>query len=152
MIYVISTTKYVKVGYTSNLEKRLKQYDTHNPDYTIYKTIKKGTAQHELELHNLLKEYKYQGEWFHLNEEVLQIIDNYKLTAIIPRKPGKDVAVELYAELDHVHTLYMLKAIKAKLAAKLNTDLKSINYAISKLKKQGLLEVLSRGVYRVVRK
>jgi hypothetical protein len=39
MLYLIKSSKYLKIGYTDNLIDRLKQYDTHNPDYELISTL-----------------------------------------------------------------------------------------------------------------
>jgi len=38
MLYLIKSTEYLKIGYTDNLDSRLKQYDTHNPNYELLGT------------------------------------------------------------------------------------------------------------------
>lgn len=58
--------KYIKIGRTKNLEKRIKQLQTGNPfDLTFYKTIFIDNYK-EIEV-NLHKKYKHKnkrGEWF----------------------------------------------------------------------------------------
>ncbi len=38
MLYLIKSTKYLKIEFTDNLNNRLKQYDTCNPEYELLGT------------------------------------------------------------------------------------------------------------------
>ena len=57
MLYLIQSSNFLKIGYTSNLENRKKDYKTHNPDFKILAT-RKGTKKDESYLHKLLHKYK----------------------------------------------------------------------------------------------
>ena len=66
MIYLIKDEKrngtYFKVGYTSNLAKRMKQYHTHNADIVLLETIEtKAKTKHQLEtaIHEELTQMGY---------------------------------------------------------------------------------------------
>lgn len=72
MVYVLAdpTNKSVKVGLTSNLQARLRQYRTHNP--TDLQTIATRTfpsasaaARAEAYLLKELKPFHIRGEWHH---------------------------------------------------------------------------------------
>lgn len=68
LTYLIQQGNYLKIGYTSNLKNRLKQYDTHNMYYKLLYVI---NGNCEKELHEMFKEYHYKKEWFHKNKEIL---------------------------------------------------------------------------------
>lgn len=55
MLYLIKSNKFLKIGYTSNIDNRIKQYKTHNPDIKILSIIE-GTREDEKKLHELCKE------------------------------------------------------------------------------------------------
>ncbi len=54
MLYLIKSNNYLKIGFCKNLENRLKQYNTHNPDYTVI-AVRDGTASDEYFLHKLFE-------------------------------------------------------------------------------------------------
>lgn len=89
MIYLISapvskvkedgTKEYfevLKIGYASNLEKRLLAYNTCNPGYVLINS-REGGIDLEGRLHKYFSKYKYPigNEWFYYNQE---IIDGFK--------------------------------------------------------------------------
>ena len=79
MIYIIKSTDYIKVGYSQDeetLERRINNYNTHNPEYIIL-SVYEGSKNNEHDLHVLLSEYKYKSEWFLYNANVLTIIQRY---------------------------------------------------------------------------
>lgn len=64
--------KRLKIGYTSNLDKRMKTYSTTNPDYILLKT-REGGLDLESYLHKRFEKYKYKDsrEWFYYNREII---------------------------------------------------------------------------------
>lgn len=76
MIYLIESGDYYKIGYTTNINQRLKSYITANPNFKLIET-KEGSKQDEKELHRLCKEFKFKNEWFHKTEKLLEIWDNF---------------------------------------------------------------------------
>lgn len=77
MIYLIESGNYYKIGYAENLEKRLKAYNTCNPDYKVIDTIE-GSKYYETLLHTLCKTYNEKYEWFTKCDEVLILWNNFK--------------------------------------------------------------------------
>ena len=91
MIYFITednNTKYVKIGYTNNLSRRLRELQIGNPRKLSVYFVMKGNKQAELELHKAFKDYRGIGEWFnftvfigeYINEvrkEAKQLLDVY---------------------------------------------------------------------------
>ena len=69
----------LKIGYTSNLEKRLSHYTSHNFGFKLLKT-REGNEEMEKLLHYYFNKYlikeSYNREWFEYNEE---IINNFSI-------------------------------------------------------------------------
>lgn len=76
MLYLIKSSKYLKIGFTDNLEDRLKQYDTHNPDYELISTLNVA-KRHEKRIQDLCMPYHYKLEWFYDVPEVRELFENY---------------------------------------------------------------------------
>lgn len=77
MLYLIENGAYLKIGFTTNLQSRLKTYKTHNPNFSLLNS-KDGIKQDETMLHKLCNQYKYEREWFHNTPEVIEIFNNYE--------------------------------------------------------------------------
>ena len=62
----------LKIGYTDNLENRLKAYLTTNPDFMLLQT-REGDTIIESYLHKKFEKYKYKDskEWFYYNQEII---------------------------------------------------------------------------------
>lgn len=76
MIYLLECDNYYKIGYASNLNTRLKHYDTHNPNYKLIDS-KEGSQQDETCLHRLCHNFLVKGEWFCKNDDVLKIWNQF---------------------------------------------------------------------------
>lgn len=76
MLYLIEDRDYLKIGYTNNIKDREKTYKLHNC-YAKVISLKEGTLECEQDLHELCKEWHYQGEWFHNVPKVKQIFEKY---------------------------------------------------------------------------
>ena len=61
MLYLLESNGYYKIGHTSDLSRRLKIYDTCNPNYTVLYT-KDGDTIDEVLLHKLCKQYLFKNE------------------------------------------------------------------------------------------
>lgn len=73
-IYIIKSLDVIKIGYTTNLIKRMKSYDTHSPHYKLlYFTNIPDALDVEVFLHKKFKNKKVKGEWFRLNDEDLLV-------------------------------------------------------------------------------
>ena len=78
-LYLIQSNDYIKIGYTVNLEKRLKQYNTHNPEYKIL-YVREGTASDEYFLHKIFEKYLINDtEWMQYNEYIINTFKTIKL-------------------------------------------------------------------------
>lgn len=67
MLYLIKEfgkeNVYLKIGYTQNLEERLKAYNTHSAEFELVNSME-GGPELESFAHKLLTEYNIKGEWF----------------------------------------------------------------------------------------
>ena len=83
MLYLVKlkgeSQTLLKIGYTKDIDKRLKTYKTHNPLIELI-DIKEGKSIDESNLHNLLKQYSFEDskEWFVENSEIYRIWKEYK--------------------------------------------------------------------------
>ena len=76
MLYLLESTNYFKIGYTTNIKSRLSTYKTHNPDIKLIQT-KDGTKNDEKILHKICEKYRFNNEWFHKNDIVMNSFLNY---------------------------------------------------------------------------
>jgi len=92
MVYFIAdtTNDVVKIGYSKDIKKRLKQLQTSNGNVLVLLGYMNGNEAEEKYTHQLFSEYKLQGEWFHLNEIVIDYINiNNIMYCHIDRINGK---------------------------------------------------------------
>lgn len=78
MVYFIadSENKYIKIGYTIDIQERLKGLQTSSPlTLYLYKIIPGNTID-EKTLHKEFKEYHLRNEWFNFTNELKDKIDN----------------------------------------------------------------------------
>ena len=91
MIYFIkSESGHVKIGHTDNdIESRLYMLQNGNPfKLTVLKTIDADSLQETL-IHRKFKKYRCEGEWFLLNQEILEYINQpYTLKTKDVSKPN----------------------------------------------------------------
>lgn len=76
MIYLIQSGNFLKIGYTSDIVKRMKQYNTCNPDYILL-GITEGNREDEKRLHNKFSKLKHKNEWFYYNDSILKEFKSY---------------------------------------------------------------------------
>jgi len=85
-IYFIGDDHIVKIGISTNVERRLQQLQKiKSTQFKIYHTFE-GSFSHEKVLHERFKKYALGGEWFLLNPEILEFINRK------PEKTQLDVA------------------------------------------------------------
>lgn len=61
MLYLIKSSRYLKIGYTDNIASRMSHYRTHNPDFRLLATME-GDRSKETELHKKYIKYRYNNE------------------------------------------------------------------------------------------
>lgn len=89
MIYLMESGEYYKIGYAKDVEKRMKAYNTHNPNYKLI-DVMEGTKSDEAALHELCGEYQDKLEWFTKVPEILIIWKIYKKNAQLTQKIYKN--------------------------------------------------------------
>lgn len=94
--YIIQSGRFHKIGKTTNLSNRLKQYSTHNPDYQLTMILE---GDYEDYLHYYFQQYLYKTEWFIFPEDWKDLLDHSdyknksKLFKKIP-KPAKKAEID----------------------------------------------------------
>ena len=86
MVYFIRAigTNRIKIGYTTNIEKRLLAYKTHSPfEVKLERCIELGSIekekQLEKELHKKYSEQRLHGEWFAIGSEAVNnVVAEYR--------------------------------------------------------------------------
>lgn len=81
MIYFITegnSINYVKIGYTNNLNRRLRELQIGNPRKLKPYFVIKGNYQLEQEVHKEFKDYRSIGEWFHFSAFILDYINKIR--------------------------------------------------------------------------
>jgi len=78
-IYVILNYKNLvaKIGMTKNLERRFTQLQTANVDSLELGAYFIGYKEDEKKLHKLLKSKRIRGEWFRLDTELMNTVNQY---------------------------------------------------------------------------
>ena len=72
MIYLIShENKFLKIGYTKNIHKRLSQLQTSSPVKLEVLHLIEGDVDLEKELHQSFGNLVVSGEWFEFHESIL---------------------------------------------------------------------------------
>ena len=73
MVYLISHEyQFVKIGFTSNINKRLSQLQVSSPVKLEVLHLIEGNVSLEKELHVLFKDLRTSGEWFKFDPSILE--------------------------------------------------------------------------------
>lgn len=80
MIYIIKTGSFVKIGYTTNVARRLGQLQSANPEPLELIDSIPGTLAVERSIHEKLSPYRSEGgnEWYKLTPEVTEFVNNFR--------------------------------------------------------------------------
>ena len=112
MIYLLQSHDKLKIGYTSDINKRMRQYKTHNVDISLISS-KEGTFEDEKILHKLCSKYKITSEWFQYNKFIIDAFENYLgNTGSINNGLEEDSSsdfVQIYYEM--LRTFYSIKYV-----------------------------------------
>jgi hypothetical protein len=75
-IYVLKCEDYFRIGFTTNLKRRFRDYELGLPFKIELLFYAPGTVRNEYELHMTFKEWLVDGKksWYHLNETTLALI------------------------------------------------------------------------------
>ena len=104
MLYLIKlkgeTNTLLKIGYTKDIDKRLKAYKTHNPLIELV-DIKEGSTFDESCLHNKLKEYLFDNskEWFIEDNEIYNTWKNYNNKVLTKEQEEIILKVKIFKQL-----------------------------------------------------
>jgi len=159
MIYFIESNNYLKVGYTSNITNRMKQYATHNPDFHLLYVIE-GDEKLEKEIHRELKDYHYRLEWFYIDDyvryQIEYIREKYKHwvedeVSVRAKQKGKEDALieHLLETVKEPRSFPITKYFISKWAKAIKTAAKNIQPMINKLVKSEVMFVVANGVYGI---
>ena len=74
MIYFVRTRKAIKIGYATDLKKRLTQLQVGNSNPLKVMLTVPGSKEDEALLHHLLREHRIRGEWFKPDVFVMVVI------------------------------------------------------------------------------
>lgn len=74
LVYFFEMADRVKIGWSRDPEKRLRQIQTSAPEPVYYTASFYGTRQTEAEIHERFARERLQGEWFHLSPRVSAFI------------------------------------------------------------------------------
>jgi DNA-binding transcriptional regulator YiaG len=88
MIYFISHTEYIKIGYTADIVRRLTELQTSCPIKMSVLGLIEGEKSDEVALHERFSHLSSHGEWFHYSSEIEDFIN--KLDKSLVWKYGLD--------------------------------------------------------------
>ena len=73
MMYLLETPNYYKIGYADDIDKRMKSYNTHNPEYALIDQFK-GSEFTEKVVHRFLRKIlPYKGEWYEKSDLIIPL-------------------------------------------------------------------------------
>ena len=145
MLYLIKeygkeNKEYIKIGKADNVNKRMKQYNTHCAEFELIDSFK-GSEIHENLLHSLLKKYIIKNEWMEYNEEIIITWKLYKqLYNIIEAQENLEIknlkntlaeVVEAYEEEKYLFN-YCIKLFSNEQRLKMKDDMKDVELKYTK--------------------
>lgn len=156
MIYFIKSGNFLKVGFSADVPKRMKQYATHNPDFKLLFIIA-GDIKLERQIQSDLDRYRFRLEWFHCDEHVLAHVEylrvKYKdwvedLESI--KLKMRDIEYELLTLIintaKEVTNFPATKHFKLEWAKALKVPIASIESTLTKLIKKKVLTKVTTGI------
>ena len=83
MLYLIEQygdkgRKYLKIGSSGDIDKRIKQYDTHCAEFKVLDTFQ-GSGEQEHMLQKLLIRYVFKNEFMIYDESIIETWNAYKI-------------------------------------------------------------------------
>ena len=110
MLYLIKlkgeTNTLLKIGYTKNIDKRLKTYKTHNPLIELV-DVKEGNTIDESFLHNKLKDYLFDNskEWFIEDEKIYNIWKEYNCKNLTQEQEETILKIKIFKKILEIANL-----------------------------------------------
>lgn len=85
MIYVFKSGKFVKIGYSTDVSRRLREMQTANPEPIELVGSIPGTLTLEKTIHRKLRAYRCGGgsEWYKTTGEVLEFVNNLRSNGLL---------------------------------------------------------------------
>jgi hypothetical protein len=80
-VYFIRQQDKIKIGYSKNVDARLRQLQTSSPVKLELVGYIEGDQETEKQLHELFDDYRLSGEWFSYSEEIQDHISGLDLIA-----------------------------------------------------------------------
>jgi DNA-binding XRE family transcriptional regulator len=77
MIYFVQSNDHVKIGYAINPKYRIRSIQTSHPFKLYPLLVLDGTLIDETKLHDQFQQYRVNGEWFTLCEEIQTFINEH---------------------------------------------------------------------------
>ena len=74
-IYAITDGKNIKIGYSKNPKKRIKQLSTGSSSNLYLLLYFEGDKKLEKQIHNSFKKIRYNGEWLDVTQELLDYLN-----------------------------------------------------------------------------
>ena len=90
MLYLIKSNNWLKIGFTNNLDDRLKHYNTDNPEHELISN-REGDRKDESYLHSLFKSCEIKGEWMEYNNFIIELFNKIMLPSEINQKSIKEI-------------------------------------------------------------
>lgn len=87
-VYFIRSGAFVKIGYSRDPQKRMRQLDRALATAPELVAIFEGTRSLEHQLHNHLLGHHARHEWFHWCEEIQQIVERGIPDCVLGIAPG----------------------------------------------------------------
>jgi hypothetical protein len=77
-IYFLHAGNYIKIGYSQDIHKRIKQLQTGSPFKLRLVLAIEGGVKLEKQLHKKFNKYRHQNEWFYYNLDIANFIESMK--------------------------------------------------------------------------
>jgi len=74
-VYFIYDKSNIKIGFTKNIKKRIKELQTSNSNKLVLLGYFIGDMNKEQELHNQFKNYQILNEWFRPDQKLIDYIN-----------------------------------------------------------------------------
>ena len=156
MVYFIKSGDFLKVGYSTDVPKRMKQYATHNPNFELLYIIN-GDQKLEKQIQSELNDYRFRLEWFHIDDYVMYMVEylREKYKHWVEDEPSiqakmRDVESEfiqlLLSDVKEITNFPITKYFKQKWADKLKIPFKNVDAIIRKLLKKEILVKITTGI------
>ena len=159
MVYFIESSGYLKVGFTTNIDNRLKQYATHNPSFKLLYLIN-GSEQTEKTIHKELKDYNFRLEWFHIDDYVWYVVEFFRTKYIedverdeMPYVPPRNVNMDL---IEHIRSSVrddqnfpINEYWKRRWAEELQLPYCTIGHTFKTLSYKDIIQPVTGGIYKI---